>query len=541
MKQWMLLLWSVLVMACGPRLNAQVTLSSAVNSASYLNATLPNGSLAQGSIFIAFGKNLGPAKLGQISAFPLPTTLSGTSISATVNGTTVQCIMLYTTATQVAAVLPSNTPVGTGTMVATYNGTSSTPLAITVAAHAFGIYAVNQGGSGAGVLTNAVTNVVNSSTAAANPGDLVDIWGTGLGPVNGNEAGGPLPGDMPSLGVQVLVGGQSAQVMYSGRSGCCTGLDQIEIQVPTGISGCTVPVYILVGGVVSNFVTMSIAESGSTCSDPNGYTSSQLQTAQANGGLRIGSASIAHLQGITKTTSSNGDSVAMVFEKVNLSGLQYSTPLPKANTCYVVQFPVSFAVPATSPLQAGGVTLSGPVGPYPLAMPQPGEYSLAFQPNTLISNTSSLITDGTVLKPGTYTFAVAGGSDVSAFSTTVPLPTPLQWTNRPNVPATVPRNQGLTINWSNGYAGALLTIEGQSQVSLGVGAQFMCWADATDTSFTVPAAILSALPPTYSNQGNPQGSLDVYEVYTGQFTAPGIDVGSTQFSDGFDIAPVAYQ
>ncbi len=153
-----------------------------------------------------------------------------------------------------------------------------------------------------------------------------------------------------------------------------------------------------------------------------------------------------------------------------------------------------------------------------------------------------MINDGTVLQPGTYTFTGAGGKDVGAFTGTITLPAKLNWTNRPAVPATINRAQPLTITWTNGYAGALLQIVGQSQVSLGVGAQFMCWADATAGSYTVPAAVLSALPHTYSNSNNPQGSLDVAQVYIGPaFSAPGTDYTSTQFADGFDIGPVTYQ
>ena len=122
-------------------LEAQVTLGAAVNAASYLNPSLPNGSLTQGGVFIVFGTGLGPSKLTQAGAFPLPSSLAETSISATVGGATVHCIMLYTSATQVAAVLPSNTPVGKGTMVASYNGVDSAPLNITVSAHDFGIFA----------------------------------------------------------------------------------------------------------------------------------------------------------------------------------------------------------------------------------------------------------------------------------------------------------------------------------------------------------------------------------------------------------------
>ena len=107
---------------------AAVTLSSAVNGASYLNSILENGKLAPGVLFVAFGSGMGPASIVRAVKFPLPKDLGGTSIRATVGGTAVDCIMLYTTASQVAAILPSNTPVGTGTMTVTYNGDTSAPF-----------------------------------------------------------------------------------------------------------------------------------------------------------------------------------------------------------------------------------------------------------------------------------------------------------------------------------------------------------------------------------------------------------------------------
>lgn len=93
MMKWTLAPMAALLIV-GFRLDAQVTLSSAVNAASYSNPILPNGSLTQGAVFIAFGSGMGPAKLQEISAYPLPITLAGTSIAVTVNGTIVNCIML---------------------------------------------------------------------------------------------------------------------------------------------------------------------------------------------------------------------------------------------------------------------------------------------------------------------------------------------------------------------------------------------------------------------------------------------------------------
>jgi len=542
--KWTMSALAALVLAHAP-LDAQVTLSSAVNAASYLNPVLPNGNLAQGGVFIAFGAGMGPAKLQEISAFPLPTNLGGTSIAVTVNGTTVNCIMLYTSAAQVAAVLPSDTPVGAGTMVLSYNNTPSAPLNVTVAAHDFGIFAINQGGSGPGVVTNAITNTVITSTASANPENLLDIWGTGLGPVAGNEAAGPLPGNLPNLDLQVYVGSQKATVNYAGRSGCCTGLDQIEITVPSGVYGCAIPVYFVVGGVTSNFVTTSIAQSGSTCVNPSALTAGQQQSAQANGGLRTGSASLSRFYEYTAKINYESDSAGVVFSKVPLVDLQLAgnVPPPVANTCLLVQFQSGglAGFVASTPLQAGTITLGGPIGSYTLVSPQPGDYGITFSPSSP-SGEAGVINKGTVFTAGTYTFTGASGADIGAFNVSIPFPTPLNWTNRPTVPATVDRSKPLTINWTNGYAGALLYINGQSQASLGVGAQFTCYADATAGTFTVPQAVLEAMPPTYLSNGNAQGSLDVYQVYSGPgFTAPGIDIGTTMFSDGFDIGPITYQ
>src|SRR5262249_30617086 len=41
-------------------------------------------------------------------------------------------------------------------------------------------------------------------------------------------------------GLEVLVGGIAAKVVYTGRSGCCAGIDQIIVEVPRGVEGCNV-------------------------------------------------------------------------------------------------------------------------------------------------------------------------------------------------------------------------------------------------------------------------------------------------------------
>ena len=108
-------LWLFLSVAClaglvAPDVRAQSGPPPFVNSAN--NSADYSTTIAQGSLFVVFGENLGPAGLVEVSAFPLPKTLAGTSITVTSGSATLDCPMIYTSAAQVAAILPSNTPAG---------------------------------------------------------------------------------------------------------------------------------------------------------------------------------------------------------------------------------------------------------------------------------------------------------------------------------------------------------------------------------------------------------------------------------------------
>jgi uncharacterized protein (TIGR03437 family) len=95
-------------------------IQSRIPAAIFFPGSLTYGT-AQGSIFIVYGSAMGPSAIVVGTTLPLQTTLSGTSIQVTVGGTTVNALMVYTLESQLAAVLPSNTPVGTGTLTVTYN------------------------------------------------------------------------------------------------------------------------------------------------------------------------------------------------------------------------------------------------------------------------------------------------------------------------------------------------------------------------------------------------------------------------------------
>ena len=182
MRLSMILLFCVSVCA-----SAQGWIRSVGNSASYAP------SIAQGSIFVVFGYQLGPDQLVQAPKYPLETALADTTVHVTVGGTTVLCPMVYTSYGQVAAILPSATPAGEGIVSITYRGQQTYPSTITVVKNGFGIYTTSAVGSGPGSITGA-DYALNTFAHAAKPRDLLVLWGTGLGPAPGDDGAGPQPG-----------------------------------------------------------------------------------------------------------------------------------------------------------------------------------------------------------------------------------------------------------------------------------------------------------------------------------------------------------
>ncbi|MBI4479094.1 MAG: hypothetical protein HY651_03630 [Acidobacteria bacterium] len=525
-----------------------ITANSIRNAASNAIPGLPNAGIAQGSVFVISGNNLGPANPVPVGSFPLPGAqgLAGTSVRVTVGGTTVNALMLYTQKTQVFAVLPSNTPIGTGTVQVIYNNQTSAASPLTVVARNLGIFTLNQSGSGPGVIQNINSETdapLNGPTSPARPGQTIVLWGTGIGPVSGNEAAGALPGNMSGANLHIFVGTQEATIQYQGRSDCCVGIDQVAFTVPPGIEGCAVPVWATANGVASNFASTSIAASGSNCSDPGGYSDSQWNTARTNGSLRIGVLSVGRffLRGIGAFPfEMRTDSIGAQYSRVPLETLLKSPGSPPIGNCFVQQFPGP-TFPPNKFLNAGTISVNGPVGNRTLTQQNPGSHYVIFSPGS--PATPGYVTDGTLVTAGTYNFTATAGSEVGAHSASINHPATFHWNEYSTFSTDVSRSQPFTFTWTGGSPGGIVTIIGQSQSAPGVGAQIYCYADAMAGSFAVPAAILSALPATYTDTfGIPQGSWGVVNaIVEGPISIPGIDQGSIIATDGFNVGPIKFQ
>ncbi len=287
---------------------AQPSIGGIVNAGSYSSAALDssgkpigNNLIAQGAIFIIFGQNLGPATLQGSGPLPLVTSLpdaNGTSVSISSGGQSISAFMVYTSAGQVAAILPSDTPAGAATVTVTYNGQTSAAANINVVQSGLGVFTANSEGNGPAVAQlyhggKAATLIGLTNSAQA--GDTLVLYGTGLGAISGpdNEP----PGNV-SVGTNVTVNiaGTTITPTYAGRSPNFPGLDQINFKLPANIStGCYVPAEITATGQPSNLFYLSIGSGSTTCVHPFGLNESAMAKLDAGGTVEIGHFLLAEL------------------------------------------------------------------------------------------------------------------------------------------------------------------------------------------------------------------------------------------------------
>ncbi len=495
---------------------------------------LVNSPLAQGSIFIIYGTGLGPANIAFAPTAFQTTTLNGTSVTVTVGTTTVNALMYYTSDGQVAALLPSSTPTGTGAFTVTYNGQTSPAVNRGIAGSNVGVFTITSNGEGPAIVTYPDYSLVSAAKAtpcggpntycgAANPGDTLILWATGLGPVSGSDAAGAGLGQaMPNVPLRLFLGGVQANIIYQGRSGCCIGEDQIVFTVPDNTpTGCAVPLVLQVGTTtnqVSNTSLMPVATGSRNCTPTNpafaGLIAGLNETVMANRPFKVGEISLRHeLNGVNPPVYR--DRVRFEFFRVTsyVPGTQpfFGTWIDDqpVGTCTV---PMSGDIPVDGEGINGGstFTVSGPSGAIPVTQaPQ----------STVLSAT------GSYLVPGVYTVTGPGGPDsgpINASITIPPAPTLLTPVNA----STVTRADGLTVTWTGGSQTGNVRIRVSSSVdSAGtLGAEATCIAPASAGTFTIPPYVLLALP-----AGSFGGFLFGPAWVSQPFTATGLDVGIIEY------------
>jgi uncharacterized protein (TIGR03437 family) len=488
-----------------PKANAVPFVSAVLNNYSYIVPGQPNYGIAPGSIFVIFGGNLStsdPPVLQSSAAPGLPTTLNQSSVSVTVNGVKTTPAIYYTSATAIAAVLPSNTPVGLGSLTVTYNGTSSLSFAIQVVASAPGLDTLYGTGNGAGVATDANGNVIGL-TNSAKPNQTIILWGSGIGAdTNNDDRTFPQKQqNQTSLSPKVFIGGIAANILYAGRSQF-PGLDQYNVVVPPNVGlGCFVSAVMTVTAaanstLVSNTVMLPVSANGGTCTDPaTGLSGAAIQTT----GNKPGGNATSLIFGIGQGTDQNGNLSpgALGF----LSGSGPGRLLPEGyeyasqGSCTIVP-PRQPKLSAGTPMDAGAIQVTGPLGTIDLTGKDtelPG-----------------------IIPSGTYTFTGAGGADYGPFKASIDYEPPVTITNKAAL-SLVARASGVTVNWSGGPANADVQVSAWTGSPAGF-TRIYCHAPTSAGQFTIPPSILLALAPG-------QGGVEISTITFALLTASGVDLG----------------
>jgi uncharacterized protein (TIGR03437 family) len=508
-----------------------------VNAASFLPSGLPSGPIARGSIFTIFGARLGPSTGTQVSSFPLQTSFQGVSVTVTQAATQVNAIPLYVSAGQLNVLMPSTAPLGKVSIRVTYNSSVSNPVPAQVVNTAFGLFAI-AGGAGPGAIQNFVSadsQPINSLQAAATPGQTMIAYGTGLGPITAPDNLAPPAGTFP-IATQVFVGGVQAAVQYSGRSPCCSGLDQVVFQIPsTAATGCWVPVYMTAGGVTSNAVTIAIGANGQSCSEPSNALAQRFVSGGKIGTVRLFRSSTLEDIGTDSPLEVASDFIVSDFANVPGGPFAFASLFsqPPPGTCTVIAGPgdllaTGLHAAANPPprLNAGSsFSLRGPNGtitPVSVSTLSPVAPLGSFAP--FLPGLPSQLT----LAPGAYTLSTTGGSDLGSFQVSINMPAPFTWTGRQQVNA-VDRTQPLTLSWSGLPQGQSMAILGGNvDLPSNSSALFYCLAPPNATSFTVPSAILGAVPQSEADILASKGVIYLHSMPLANgtsFSAPGLDAG----------------
>ena len=221
---------------------------AALSLAAASAASFAADAAAPEAIVAAFGSNFA-AGLNVAQTTPLPTQLGGTTVR--VNG--VPAPLFFVAPAQVNFLVPEMTQPGAAVIEITAGDGTLSRGTLTVTATAPGLFTANSQGNGApaAVATADGASFIPAGNPDGTPnslnrGDYLILFGTGFR----RAATGTL---------RVTIGGLEAPILFAGAQAGFAGLDQINTQIPTGVSGVA-DLVLSVNGRTANVVRVKVKE-----------------------------------------------------------------------------------------------------------------------------------------------------------------------------------------------------------------------------------------------------------------------------------------
>lgn len=218
-----------------------------------------SGNLSAGAIASLFGRNFSASTVSA-STVPLPRTLEQTQVYFGLRSAP----LYFTSGGQVNAQIPwEYSTDNTVQAVVVRNGAASLPVPVALGSAGPGIFLVREG---AGVIVNATTGQLVDSSNGVRQGEVIVIYASGLGPVNGSvQTGVPASSTElePTRGVvDVLLSasGQTvhAQTLFAGSAPGFIGVNQVNARIPQDAAAGVARLRLEIAGTASNEVSVLI-------------------------------------------------------------------------------------------------------------------------------------------------------------------------------------------------------------------------------------------------------------------------------------------
>ena len=246
------------------------SIASVANAASNLS-----GPVAPGEVVTISGVALGPPQLvtEQVSNGMVTASLSGTTVAF--NG--IPAPMIYTSASQVSAVVPFGITGSTAQITVQYRGQFPAQATVPLATAAPALFTADYSGSGQALALNqdGSTNgncppnlpgtPVHASCFPTGVNTLVTLFLNGTGQTSPGGIDGQIQGTAtasPVLPISAKIGGIDALVLFtSGVPDEVAGIIQVQVQIPGSVQpGPAVPVVVQVGTFFTQQATISISQ-----------------------------------------------------------------------------------------------------------------------------------------------------------------------------------------------------------------------------------------------------------------------------------------
>jgi uncharacterized protein (TIGR03437 family) len=168
-----------------------------------------------------------------LSGGTLPIVLIGANVVVLINN--IPAYMWYVSPTLVNVLIPANLIAGPATVQLEVDGKYGPPAAINLSATAPALFQTDA----TTILATHADNSLVTASSPAEPGELIVLWATGLGPTIPPVIPNQVPEAAAPLAAmsqfQVLVDGAAVDpslIYYAGATPTCAGLYQINVRLP---------------------------------------------------------------------------------------------------------------------------------------------------------------------------------------------------------------------------------------------------------------------------------------------------------------------